>query len=87
MRGQLDVKTIRREMCVMESVVGVRSGELGLGSRIMTPTLPLTPTVFQAADTYFTSHVVRQIFFASNCPCVKSPLCQIFMYPANAIVT
>ena len=44
--------------------LGLGSGELG--SRIVTPTPSLTPTVFQAADTYFTSHVLRQIVLASS---------------------
>ena len=47
---------------------GVEVG--GLGSRIVTPTLP-TPTVFHAADPYSTSHVSRQILFASIRPRVK----------------
>ena len=49
---------------------------LGLGSRIVTLN-PLTPNVFQAADTYCTSHVLRQIVFVSNRPCVKSSSRQV----------
>ena len=41
------------------------------------PAAPLTPTVFQAADPYSTSHVLRQIVFASNHPRVKSSSHQV----------
>ena len=40
---------------------------------------PWTLTIFQTADTYFTSHVLRQIVFASNCPCVKSLASSLFV--------
>ena len=47
---------------------GVGVGGIGFPVRDTNPTL----TVFQAADPYSTSHVSRQIVFASNRPRVKS---------------
>ena len=53
---------------------GVGRVEVGISDR---DTNSPTPTVFQAADPYYTSHVSRQIVFASNRPRVKSSSRQV----------
>ena len=90
--NKLDARTTCREDDLTRNVCngvgglekgGRRGGGLGelgsggLGSRIVTPTPSPTPTVFQAADPYSTSHVPHQIFFASNRSRVKSSSRQV----------
>ena len=55
------------------------SGGLGLGGVPYRDTNPSpTPTVFQAADPYSTSHVLRQIVFASSRLRAKSLASSLF---------
>ena len=62
---------------------GLGRGSLGrgLGSRIVTPTPLPTPTIFQTADPYSTSHVSRQVVLLASSVFVSNRPRQIVMYP------